>query len=113
MTGTDDIDHVQIVVPDQPIEVHVDEVEPGRGAPMAEQTRLDVLELQGNFEQRVILQIDLADREVVGGAPIGVHFRQQVGREHARGCGSFHGLVHGNDLGSSSDRRASSPRLRI
>src|SRR6266446_276627 len=36
MTGTDDINHVQIVFFDQPVQVYVNEVEPGRGAPMPE-----------------------------------------------------------------------------
>ena len=40
---------------------------------MPEQARLDVRDAQRLPEQRVILQIDLAHAEVVGGAPVGVH----------------------------------------
>ena len=79
MTGADDIDHVQIVFFDQPVQVHIDEVQPGRGAPMPEQTGLDVLERERGFEQWIVLQIDLPDREVICGTPIGVHLLQQVG----------------------------------
>ena len=64
MTGADDIDHVEVVFFDQAIEVDIDEVEPSSGAPMPEQTRLDVFSLEGCFEQRIVLQIDLSDREV-------------------------------------------------
>ena len=45
---------------------------PGRGAPMAEQARLDVLRPQRLAQQRIVEQIDLPDREVVGGAPIAI-----------------------------------------
>ena len=67
MTGTDDIDHVQIVFFDQPVQVDINEIQPGRGAPMPEQTRLDVFELERGFEQGIVLQIDLPDREVICG----------------------------------------------
>ena len=39
----DDVDRVEVPVPDHPVHVGVDEVEPGRRAPVAEQARLDVL----------------------------------------------------------------------
>ena len=79
MTGADDIDHVQIVFFDQPVEVDIKEVQPGRRAPMPEQTRLDVFELERGFEQRIVLQIDLPDRKIIRGAPIGVHLLEQIG----------------------------------
>ena len=57
---------------------------PGGGAPMPEQTRLDVFELERGFEQRIVLQIDLPDREIIRGAPIRIHFFQQIGRQRGR-----------------------------
>ena len=33
------------------------------------------------FEQGVVVEIDLADGEVVGGAPVGVDFLEEVGCE--------------------------------
>ena len=81
MTGTDDVDHVQIVLFDQPVQVHIEEIQPGRRAPMPEQTGLDVFEPERGFEQRIVLQIDLPDREVICRAPIGVHFLQQIGAQ--------------------------------
>jgi hypothetical protein len=65
MTGTDDINHVQVVFFDHPVQVHINEIEPGGGAPMPEQTGLDVLKCEWGFEQRIVLQIDLPDREVI------------------------------------------------
>src|SRR5260370_6493232 len=80
MAGADDIYHVQVKFFDQPVQVDIDEVEPGSGAPMPEQTRLDVFELEWGFEQRIVLQIDLPNGEIVCGAPIGIHLLQQIGR---------------------------------
>ena len=79
MARADDIDHVEVVLLDQPIEVHIEKVQSRRRAPMAEQPRLDVLELERGFEQGIVLQIDLPDREVIRGAPIGVHFPEKIG----------------------------------
>ena len=79
MAGTDDIDHVQIVFLDQPVEVDIEKVQSRCRAPMPQQTGLDVFELERGFEQRIVLQIDLPDREVIRRAPIGVHFPQEIG----------------------------------
>src|SRR5665213_243480 len=79
VTGSDDIDHVQIVVLDQPVEMDIEEIQPRRRAPMTKQTGLDVLKRQRCFEQRVILQIDLPDRKIVRRTPIGVHLLEKIG----------------------------------
>ncbi len=62
MPGAGDIDHVEVVLLDDAVQVHVDEVQPRRRAPVAEQSRLDVLKRQRFLEQRVGIEIDLADR---------------------------------------------------
>jgi hypothetical protein len=54
----------------------IDEIEPGRSAPVSEQARLDVLRFQRLPEQRIVEQIYLSNRKIVGGAPIGVEMRQ-------------------------------------
>jgi hypothetical protein len=41
---------------------------------MPEQSGFDMFEPQRGFEQGIVLQIDLPDREVIRRAPIGVHF---------------------------------------
>ena len=58
---TDDVDHVQIIVFDQAIQMHVKEIQSGRRSPVPEQPRLDMFELEGGFQQRIVLQVDLAD----------------------------------------------------
>ena len=78
-----DIDHVEIELLDQTVQVRVNEIETRRRAPMAEQPRLDVRLLERNLQKRVVEQVNLADREVVCGAPIGVDesafgFRQRA-----------------------------------
>ena len=73
-----DEDRVEVARDDHAVQVRVEEVEPGRRAPVAEQPRLDVLERQRLAQQRVVEQVDLADREVVGGAPPGVDAPQLV-----------------------------------
>src|SRR6516165_7348043 len=43
MSGAGDIDHVEVVLFDHPVEVHVDEIQTGRSSPMPEKSRLDVV----------------------------------------------------------------------
>ena len=50
------------VLPDHPVQVRIDEVQPRRRAPVAEQARLDMLGLQRFAQERIIEKIDLADR---------------------------------------------------
>src|SRR3984885_9221365 len=88
MAGTDDVDHVEIIVLDQPVEMDIEEIESRRRSPMAEQTWLDMFELERNFQQRIVLQIDLPDRKVIRRTPIGVHFPQQIWRQGIK----HHGL---------------------
>ena len=70
---------------DDAVPVDVEEVETGRGAPVAEQARLDVVERERALKQRIVFEVDLADGEVVGGAPVGVDFLELIGGEGALG----------------------------
>jgi hypothetical protein len=67
------MDHVQIMLFDQTVQVDIEKVQSGRRAPMAEQAWLDVSQLERDFEERVLLQVNLTNGEVVGRAPIGIH----------------------------------------
>lgn len=89
-----DVDDVRVAVADDPVQVCIDEVEPGRGAPVSEQPRFDVLGGQRFGKQGVVQQIDLTDREVVRGPPVGVdQFQFFIGQ------GRGHGLrTHGAHL---------------
>ena len=75
MPWAGNIDHIQVVIPDQPIQMNVDEVQAGGGSPMAEQPGLDVLFGQGLLQKRVVIEVDLADGQVIGGPPIRIHQR--------------------------------------
>ena len=79
VAGPADVDHVQVVLLDDAIAVHVDEIEPGRGAPVSQQPRLDVLQAQRLGQQRIVVEINLADRQVVGGAPVRIDFTEFAG----------------------------------
>ena len=67
-----DVDDVEVPLADDAVEMHVDEVQAGGGAPMAQEPRLDVVERQRLCQERVVKQVDLPDGQVVGGAPVGV-----------------------------------------
>ena len=81
MPGARDVDHVEVVLLDDPVQVHVDEVLTGRRAPVPEQHVLHVRERQRALQQRIVVEIDLPDRQIVGGAPVRVHPVEQVRRE--------------------------------
>ncbi len=79
----DDEQHVQVALADQAIPVHIEKVEPRRGAPVAQQARLHVVQGERALQQRIVLEVDLADRKIVGGSPVGVHLGQLVRTEGA------------------------------
>src|SRR5579884_1474240 len=73
VTGTGDVDRIQVILLNNAIEVDVDKVQTWRRSPVTEETGFDVLFLQRLFEERIVQQIDLAHRKVVGGSPVGVY----------------------------------------
>src|SRR5665213_666251 len=76
VAGAGHVEHVQVILRDDPIQVHVDEVLPRRGAPMPDHQRFHVRERQRPLQQRIVVQIDLADRQVVRRPPVRVHLVQ-------------------------------------
>jgi len=60
VAGAGDVDHVEVVLLDDAVEVNVAEVLPRRRAPVAEQPRLDVLQLKRLAQQRIVEQVDLS-----------------------------------------------------
>src|SRR6516165_8938241 len=54
----------------------VDEIVPWRSAPVSQQAWLNMLRFQRLPQQRVVEQVYLSNRKIVGGAPIGVEARQ-------------------------------------
>ena len=87
-------DRVDVAFADQPVEVGVEQVQPGRRAPVAEQPRLDVVRHQGSLQQRVVQQVDLADGEVVGGAEPPVE-QVDLGVTDGRALAGLAGLANG------------------
>ncbi len=109
--GSRDEDRVELPRPDGAVQVRVDEVEARRRAEVAEQPRLHVLPRQRLPEERVVEQVDLPDREVVRGAPVGVEQAQLVrveglGRGGRRGGGR---LAHGGSLPCGARRHRNAP----
>ena len=96
VAGPADVDHVEIVLLDQPVAVHINEIQAGRGAPVAQQPRLDVFHPQRLGEQGIVEEIDLSDRQIVGGAPVGIDFPQFIGPE--RPGWNFGGIGEGVGL---------------
>ena len=54
MAGTNNVHHIQIVLFDQPVEVDIEKIHSRRRAPVPQQPRLDMLEREGRFEQRIV-----------------------------------------------------------
>ena len=61
MPGAGNVEHVEVVFVDQPIQVNVNEIQSGRRSPMAEQPWFDVFLCKGLLEQWVVIKIDLTD----------------------------------------------------
>ena len=60
MSWTGDVDHVQVILCDDPVQVHVDEVLTRRRTPVPDHQGLHVLQLQPLLKQGIIVKIDLA-----------------------------------------------------
>ena len=61
--------------------MHIEKVQPRRRAPVAQQPRLHVVQRERPLQQRIVFQINLADGEIVGGAPVGIHLGQNFRAE--------------------------------
>ncbi len=88
VSWADDPDRVEVACLDDAIRVRVDQVEARRRPPVAEQSRLGVLCAQWLPQERVGQQVDLADRQVVRGTPVGVDEPELVvvGVRRCTGC---------------------------
>ncbi|OPZ67628.1 MAG: hypothetical protein BWY83_02559 [bacterium ADurb.Bin478] len=73
---TGDVDHAQVAFFDNAVQVHIDEIETRRGTPMAEKPRFNVFRLQRFAQQRIVVQVNLADGKIIGRPPVGVDFFQ-------------------------------------
>ncbi len=87
--GTGDVEHIQVILLDDPVQVHVDEVLTRHCTPVPDHQRLYVRQFQRLLQQRIVVQINLADRHIVGGAPIGIHLAEQFWSECVGFLGRF------------------------
>ena len=78
VAGTGDVDHVEIMQSDRPVQMDVDEILSGRCAPMPNHERLDMGQRERLAQHWIGVEVNLANREVVGGAPIRVELLQFV-----------------------------------
>ena len=72
MTGPGDIDHVEVIFLNDPVEMRINEILPGGGAPMTEQHLLDMLYFQRLPHQGITAQVDLPYRQIIGSSPVGI-----------------------------------------
>src|SRR5215208_4210149 len=70
--GASHVDRVQIARSNRAVHMGVEQIEARSGAPVPQQSRLDMLDLQRLPEQRVVEQVDLPYREIVRRTPVGV-----------------------------------------
>ena len=104
--GAGDVNHVEVVFLDDPVQVHVDEVLPGRRAPVPQQHVLHVRERQRPLQQRIVVKINLADRQIVGGAPVGVDLGARIAQRTMRESSSivcFHDRMVQAGMSSSQE----------
>ena len=72
MAGAGDEDHILVILFDNAVQVDVDEVLAGHGAPVADDLFFHILAGERAAQQRIVQQIQLAGCQVVGRAPVGV-----------------------------------------
>src|ERR1700724_2931401 len=79
MPGPRDVDEVGPRLPNQPVQMHIDEILPGGCPPMSEEPRFDVFFLQWLLYQRVIQQIYLAHAQIVRRVPVAMDLIEHAG----------------------------------
>ena len=78
VAGAGQQDQVQIIALDGPVHVHEHKVLSRHGAPVADNLLLDHVDGQGTAQQRILQQVQLAGREIVGRAEPLIHAVQQL-----------------------------------
>ena len=72
VAGAGQVDHIQVVLFDDPVQMRIDEVLAGHCAPVADDLLLDLVAGEGLLQERVFQQIELSCGKIVRGAPPGV-----------------------------------------
>ena len=79
MSWPRDVDHVQIILIDDPVQVRVDEVLSRGCSPVTQQHALHIGCCQRSLQERIVVKIYLPDRQIVGGPPVSVQIMQKLG----------------------------------
>ena len=77
--GPGHVDHVEVILLDDAVQMSIDEVQAGCGSPVAKQARLHVFELQRRPEKRIVVEINLSYRQIVCRTPVSIQFAQRIG----------------------------------
>jgi hypothetical protein len=93
MPGAGDVNHVEVVLLDDPVQVHVNEVLPGGRAPVSQQHMLHIAERQRPLQQGIVVEVDLPDRKIVRGPPVGIHPMEEFRGDVALGLGRMRRTV--------------------
>ena len=81
---SDEKNGVEAARSDQPVQVCIDEIDPRRRSPVAEQAGFDVLGAQRLAKERIAIQVDLTHGQIVRRAPPRVDGTQLFGIEPVR-----------------------------
>jgi len=73
-----DVDHVEVMLVDDAVQIHAAEVLPRYRATMTEQYALDLREREPPFQQRIVSEKNLAAPEIVRRAPVGVDSLEKI-----------------------------------
>src|SRR5215472_16512285 len=91
MAGSGDVNGIQVELLYHSVYMDVNEIQPGSRSPMAQQARLHVLDLQRLPQKRIRHQVNLTHREVIGRAPISIHFGLFVATQDVSRSDDFDG----------------------
>ena len=89
MTWSGKVNDIKVALADGTVEMDVEKIESGSGAPMSEKPGLYLFGLQWLFEQGVVHEVYLAYREVVGCTPVGIDGVEFVLGKGCRGLSSW------------------------
>jgi hypothetical protein len=82
MPRTGDVNHVQVIFPDDTIQVNPCETLAGIGAPMPKQPILAMLGAQRFSEQRIVPQVDHSSTKIIASSPVRVDLAKLVRSEY-------------------------------
>src|SRR5665647_1402012 len=81
VTWTGDIKHIKIMLLNNTVQVHIYKILTRCCAPVPNHHRLHMRKFQWLLQKWIIIKINLPDRQIVSGAPIGIHFMEQFRRK--------------------------------